>query len=432
MKTLTEEMDHVLETSEKSGAQIVKKSKVGTGYGLFVIIIAFFGYAFSAMDANLFGIALPAVAQSLHITGSQAEYILSIGMALSVVAGLFIGPLADRLGRRKMFQGVLLFTGIFSALTAVVTNFIQLAIVRSLDTIGLDNIGPSNTLVSEMAPPRFRGLFLGIMQAGYPIGMAIAATIATFYLPGHWRTLFLIAFIPALVVVLVAFWIREPQEFMAAKAIRNPAATERRKFEWAQLFEAGIRKQTIVLLFYTFLINGGIAAQGAYFALYLTSHNQLGEVQAAELIGITGWIAVVSQISIGFIADRVSSKHLLVLLPLLASIGIFMMMGHGGFGSLLVDMTIYAVFGNGIYGCLTKYMSESFPVRMRGTAITGLIAIGNLNFVLIPLLGGVLLTIGAAQWTLFIVGAMLVIAGILMIAGRHIRPGQELLAVAGE
>lgn len=198
------------------------------------------------------------------------------------------------------------------------------------------------------------------------------------------------------------------------------------------MFEPGLRKQTIVLLFYTFLINSGIAAQGAYFALYLTSHNHLGEAQAAALIGITGWIAVVSQIIVGFIADRMSAKYLLVILPILASLGIFLMMGHGGYTSMLLDMTIYAVFRNGIYGCLTKYMSESFPARMRGTAITVLVATGNLNFVLIPLIGGIFMTVGAAQWTLFIVGVMLVVAGILMSAGRNIRPGQELHLIAGE
>ncbi|MCF8565745.1 MFS transporter [Alicyclobacillus tolerans] len=396
------------------------------GYSLLVVAIAFLGYTFSAMDAGMFGIALPSVAKSLHISGSAGEYILSIGMAVSVVAGLIIGPLADRFGRRKMLQVVLSFTAIFSALTAFVGNYVQLALVRALDQIGLDNVGPSNTLVAEGVSARVRGLFMGVMQAGYPVGMALAGSIAAFFLPNNWRTLFLIAFIPAIVVVLLAFFVKEPRRFKAAKAERP------HKIEWAQMFEKDIRKQTWILLFYTFLINSGIGAQATYFALYVTSHNHLSAAAAAGLIGITGWIAVASQIFIGILADRIPSKYLLVILPILGSVGIFVMMGNGGYGSMFLAMTIYALFGNGIYGCLTRYMSESFPTRVRGTAITGLVAIGNINFVIIPLIGGVLLAAGVPQYVMLIVGLMMVIAGFLMIAGKVVKPGQELEIVTGE
>jgi MFS family permease len=396
------------------------------GYSLFVVAIAFFGYCFAAMDAGMFGIALPSVASTLKISGSAAEYILSIGMAVSVLAGLLIGPLADRFGRRRMLQVVLAFTAVFSALTAFVANYVQLAIVRALDQVGLDNVGPANTLVAEAVSARMRGLFMGIMQAGYPVGMALAGSIAAFFLPGNWRTLFLIAFIPAIIVVLLAFGVKEPREYKRMQTVQPG------KIKWAQMFEKDIRKQTWTLLLYTFLINSGIGAQATYFVLYVTSHNHIGTGAAAGLIGITGWIAVAAQILVGILADRIPSKYLLIILPILGSLGLFIMMGHGGYGSMFLAMTIYALFGNGIYGCLIRYMSESFPTRVRGTAITGLIAIGNINFVIIPLIGGALLAAGKPQITMLIVAIMMIVAGFIMFAGKLIRPGQELELVAGQ
>lgn len=418
-----------MEKGAELNVSMGQEHDVNLRYNIFVVIIALLGYAFACTDAGLFGVALPAVAKGLHITGPEGEYIMSIGMALSVIAGLFIGPLSDRFGRRKLLQIVLLFTGLFSALTAVVTSFVQLLFVRALATIGLDNVGPANTLVSEESIPKLRGTFMGIMQAGYPIGMAFGGTIAAFYLPDHWRILFVIVFIPAIIVTIAAFWLREPKDFQEIKTRQHSGHS---RSEWVELFKKEYRHQTWVLLLYTFLINGGIAAQATYFVLYINSHNHIGMARAAALFGITGYIAVASQILVGILADRWPAKYFLIGLPLAGSVGIFLLMGSGGYEYVFLGMAIYALFGNGIYGCLIRYMSESFPARLRGTAITGIIAIANINFIIIPLIGGLLMAAGTASMAMLTVGVMLVIASMIMPFGRMIRPGQLLHSVAGE
>lgn len=75
------------------------------------------------------------------------------------------------------------------------------------------------TVVAEEAPARRRGLIMGFVQAGYPLGAATAGTLAAVLLPSSgWRPLFLIAFAPVLIVLVSARFLRESRSFTTVRA----------------------------------------------------------------------------------------------------------------------------------------------------------------------------------------------------------------------
>src|ERR1700722_15306193 len=75
---------------------------------------------FSGYDLNVFGLALPQIQKALHIPEDQAALTVT-WFRLATLAALFIAPLADLFGRRRL----LLFTVFGEALFTMASAFAQ-------------------------------------------------------------------------------------------------------------------------------------------------------------------------------------------------------------------------------------------------------------------------------------------------------------------
>lgn len=418
---------------EPEMVQVGSRTYRRVNYAIFVTVIAFLAYALSSFDTALFGVALPAIAKSLAISPSTAELAASVATAVGVAFVFLIGPLADRWGRRTTMQFVLLFTAVFSAITSIVGSFIQLLIVRGLAGVGFDNIGPSETLVSEESPKQVRGFLMAIIQSGYGVGLALGSGFAAFFLPTHWRILFVWVAIPAFVVFAVAYMLREPPQYYEQLSRKRKKEERTSRYEVFQLFQPEVRRQAIVVILYNIFVLTGFGAEIYFVSIYLTTvvHIALGSV--AILLSISGWVGVLSYLLFGFLGDRFSPKFFLVLLPILAGVSYLAYMNvHGSVAYYTITLAGAIFFTSGVYGCYNRYLSESFPARMRGTALTMGIGFGNVALVIVPLVGAALFANHDPQFTFLMVGLAMIAGGVLMLAGRTIPPGRELKEVAGE
>ena len=116
--------------------------------------IGFIAYALVSMDATMIGVALPVIAKSTGWSLAALGFAVSLSFVPIVLAGLISGPVADRLGRKRTVQYILLIVGLFSGLTAVVSALWQFTVVRFLAGAGLAEGPIANTLVAEEAPPK--------------------------------------------------------------------------------------------------------------------------------------------------------------------------------------------------------------------------------------------------------------------------------------
>jgi len=92
------------------------------------------------------------------------------------VGALLLGSLADRFGRRRPLIACVLYFSIITALAPFAPNYTVFVILRALYGIGMGGYwGIGASLVMESSPRRWRGLFSGIMQAGYSLGYLLAA-----------------------------------------------------------------------------------------------------------------------------------------------------------------------------------------------------------------------------------------------------------------
>ena len=99
------------------------------------------------------------------------------GMALG---SIFLGGVADKIGRRKTLLGCLLVmtVGMLGATSA--TNALQLSIWRVLTGLGIGGLlSCTNAVVAEFSNRKWRSICISLMVIGYPLGGGFGGLFAS-------------------------------------------------------------------------------------------------------------------------------------------------------------------------------------------------------------------------------------------------------------
>ena len=171
--------------------------------------------------------------------GSVATALLLIGWA---TGGLIFGVMGDRLGRAKTLMATITVYSLFTGLSAFSVSWWDFCLYRFLTGLGIGGaFAAAVTLIAEVMPSRARPHALGLLQAFSAIGnitgsLLGACAFQADVLPGlghaarrdfhGWRILFLVGTLPALLVVVVMLYIREPESWLAAREAARHAAAE--------------------------------------------------------------------------------------------------------------------------------------------------------------------------------------------------------------
>jgi MFS family permease len=416
----------------RSAQQAPPVSRRRGGYIAFVVMLAFLAWALVSMDNVMLGVAVPALSPSLHLSLSALEYLVGIFSFVTFAAPVLAGRLIDRFGRRANFQVSLIGTGVFGGLTALVGTVWQFVVVRLLVSTSYGLTEPViNTLVAEEAPRRIRGVLMGFVQAGYPLGAAVAGTIASAVLPGYgWRPLFLVAFAPLLLVLAAGWLLKDSSRFEQVKDTVARRDIEHRP-SWRHLFTPEQRRQTIVTSLFGFCINGGIGLIIGVVTTYLVHVDHMSIGNAAFLFGLSNWVALGSQILVGWLADHLPSKWLMTGYSVLAAVALALLTIPGlSFTMATVSLVGFGFFGNGTFGCYTRYTTESYPTELRGTGTSFSLGCSFLTLSFMPIIGGALIDTSAPA-AIPVISAVLVLLGaVVMTCGKKFPPRLDLEELA--
>ena len=104
----------------------------------------------SAMAVNIFLPMLPQIGAELNTTPAITQYVLTLFLASTAVAQLFIGPMADRYGRRPVLL-VTSFIFVIATLICIFANSIEILLIgRVLQASSAAYIALSRAIVRDM------------------------------------------------------------------------------------------------------------------------------------------------------------------------------------------------------------------------------------------------------------------------------------------
>ncbi|HEX5139085.1 MAG TPA: MFS transporter [Planctomycetota bacterium] len=180
-------------------------------------LVNFFNY----LDRQVVYGMTPLIAESFRLSKFELGWLAAVNLIVFAVASLVSGPIADRVGPRKViFLGVLVWS-ISTIGSALAPSFHVLLLFRALVGVGEGAYGPSaNSLLCAAAPPGRRGRALAI----YNVGMALGGTgglVLGMTLAPHvgWRGVFWIAGGPSVVLAALSAFVAAPDRLPRPHAL---------------------------------------------------------------------------------------------------------------------------------------------------------------------------------------------------------------------
>jgi putative MFS transporter len=422
-----------------------------------MLLASGFGWMFDAMDVGLVSFVVAALVTQWKLHPYEVGYIVSAGFIGMFAGAALAGILADRFGRRPLFQGTLLLYSLATGLCALSSGLGMLLGMRFLVGLGLGGELPvASTLVSELSPARRRGLMIVLLESFWAYGWVLAALIGYFVIPSYgWRAAFLIGALPALYVLLLRRGIPESPRFLAIRGHQADAEAVLQRVEagfaqgslgatekaephganqrgqapvtqgrWQELFQARLGRRTLMLWILWF----GIVF--SYYGIFTWLPSLLRARYPLVMSFQSTLIITLAQIpgyfSAAFLVERWGRKPTLVTYLLACAVGAYFFRAAGSPAEILIWGSIISFFNLGAWGVVYTYTPELYPTRVRGSGAGSAAAFGRIGGVIGPYIVGLLLPAwGAGVGTIFVMFAVvfLVIAADVLILGEETRGG---------
>jgi putative MFS transporter len=432
-----------------------------------LLIVSGVGWMFDAMDILIVGSVVATVASIWKLSPQVSGLIISANLLGMFVGAAAAGALADRFGRKGVFQATLLAYSILTGLSALAWNAFSLAGIRFLAGIGMGGELPvASTLVSEFAPAKRRGWMLVMLESFWAYGSVLAALIGYLFIPAFgWQAAFLIGAIPALYVFILRRAIPESPRYLlsqgrvaeAEAVLRQMAVTDEipkgqarsasgtradgrssSRVGIADLFAPGLARRTIMLWILWF------AMIFSYYGIFTWLPGLLRgkgfTLQQAFLLNlIISVFQIPGYFSAAYLVERWGRKSTLVTFLLLNAVAAFFFAeqslgARADVAQTLLWGGLMAFFNLGAWGIVYTYTPELYPTRVRGTGTGMAAAIGRLSGVLGPYAVGMMLTTYAgSQFAVFITFTVILIIGgmTVLILGEETK-GRTLEEISGE
>src|SRR5690348_8623380 len=208
------------------------------------------------MDSTIYTLVLqPALQQLLATPGGgpvspqavswYGGIILSVFLLGWAVGGVVFGVLADHFGRTRVLVWTILVYAVFTGLAALSQTWWELALFRFITALGIGGEWAAGAaLVAEVWPEEKRTKAAGLLQSAWAAGFIVAAILNLLLRNHGWRFIFVIGVAPALVTILVRWWVREPERWVKARAAEQIAGARRSSMKLAELFSPGLVRAT--------------------------------------------------------------------------------------------------------------------------------------------------------------------------------------------
>jgi AAHS family 4-hydroxybenzoate transporter-like MFS transporter len=411
-------------------ADFIDQQPVG-GFQIRLLLICAAVLFIDGFDTQAIGYVAPALAKEWGLTKGALGPVFSAGLFGLMIGALVFGPLADRIGRKKIIIFSTLAFGIGTLATAFVQDVGMLLAIRFLTGLGLGGAMPNAiAMTSEFSPHRRRSTMVMIMFCGFSVGAALGGFLAAALIPQFgWRSVFVVGGLaPLLLAPFLALRLPESVRFLALTGRAHDRVAQLLGFispkaafapatqfvvhepglagiPVLHLFKAG-RTPVTLLLWVVFFMS--------LLDLYFLSNwlptvlNDLGaSVSQAVAIGSMLQVGgVVGTLALGSIIDRFSFRALaLVYFIAVFAVGAIGQLGHS---VVFVTMAIFAA-GFCIVGgqiAANALAATFYPTSVRATGVGWALGIGRVGSIVGPLVGGALLTMKWSAASVFMAAAL--------------------------
>jgi AAHS family benzoate transporter-like MFS transporter len=404
-----------------------------------LLLLCMFLIMFDGYDLFVYGAAVPTLLKLFNMSPARAGVIGSYALIGAAVGALVLGPLADKIGRKKT---ILVCAAIFSLATFVTgttSTATTFGLCRFIAGLGIGGSLPNVVaLASEYAPQRNRALTVATIMSGMVLGGIVAAGLSIWLFPLFgWRSVFYAGAIPLLFLPLHMKYLPEaPVQLIKTnklKELRSILARVRPQeaLPADAIFEInrGGGKSPIVDLFRE---KRGVSTVLIWILYFMSMYMIYGlGVWLPKMMMNAGfplssglWLMLVlnlgafiaSQIA-GLAADRLGPKYTIVVCFLLTFASIALLSQTRNFYLLLILVALAGAGNNAGQNIAHSYASLYYPPTMRSTGMGFAFGLGRFGAIFGPAITGLLMSMHMSLYGSFMSLAVpgLVAAAVMML-----------------
>jgi MFS family permease len=360
-----------------------------------IVALCFLINMVDGMDVNIMTFVRQALQDDWKVPDAMMGSVFSAGLFGMGLGALFIAPLADRFGRKRIIMAALALMSAGMIACGHLGSLGGLVAARVVVGLGIGTVlAAMAALASESAPTRDQNMAVGIVQAGFPLaavftGFAVAALLKHY----HWQSLLLWAGWLTVFMLPIAWYILPDHDVVAVD--------EKPQVRVGELFLPGLRHRTLWLwaaIFFGLMV--------LYFILSwitkLSIQAGLSETNSIYAGAIYNFGAFVGTMGMSWLAVRVPLGKLIPVL--LVSAAITMMLFATIPLTLSLALILAFIIGvtlQGGYNGVWPLAASVYPSRCRATGIGIAMGIGRSGAVVGPWMGGLLMAAKAPLWALF-------------------------------
>jgi MFS transporter, AAHS family, benzoate transport protein len=373
------------------------------------LIIIFDGY-----DLAVAGIALPSIMKEMGVTAQNAGFMVSAALFGMMIGAIFLGTIADKIGRRWAIAICIGLFSVFTAAAGFTHDPYSFSAMRFLAGLGIGGVMPNVVAqMTEYSPKKIRATMVTLMFSGYAVGGMLAALLGKGLIESYgWSSVFLAAGLPVILIPFILKIMPESMPFLIKEnrldELKNivtriepsyrPDANDRfavpaeDKAEGApigKLFHDGRGFSTAMFWVAFFMCLFMVYALSSWLTKLMAGAGySLGS--ALTFVLVLNFGAMIGAVGGGWLADRFHIKYVLVGMYALAAFSItmlgvkvspemlFLLVGLTGASTIGTQIVTYA------------YAGQFYPMAVRATGIGWASGVGRSGAILAPIVIGTL------------------------------------------
>ncbi|MDD2058341.1 MFS transporter [Pseudomonas sp. GD03860] len=378
-----------------------------------VLILIIDGY-----DLAVVGAALPAIMQDMNVDPTSAGIMAGSALMGTMLGAIFLGTLADRIGRPRMIAICVALFSIFTAVAGLTDDPVSFSIARFIAGLGIGGVLPVCTAqMGEYSPLKLRTRLITLVFAGYSVGGILVALTAKQLIESYgWQWVFYVAGLPVLLIPFIlksmpqsiGYLLRtgrqdelreivqkiEPGLPLANSAVvtGNAPVQSTQETPVRDLFKQGRGFSTVMIwtafmtgLFMVYALNSWLTKLMAMAGFSLGS--ALNFVIVFNLGSIAG--AMVG----GWLSDKFNIKYVLVCFYIIGAIALTLL----GFtrDTTLLFAVVFLVGAStlGTQLLAYAYAGDFYPSEIRSTGVGFASGVGRIGAIVAPVLIGWLVSL---------------------------------------
>jgi len=335
----------------------------------YAYLAAWLGWTLDAFDFTIFLLIMLPISQEFNVPLAAVAAVFTITLWLRLAGATAAGWMADRMGRKAPLMISITWYSVCNFLAGFSPSFAFLFLFRALLGIGMGAEWPAGAaLAMESWPTRSRGFMSGILQGSWGLGFALSS-LAYGLLYEHigWRGLLWIGILPALAVVWIRFYVKEPEVWAENKRQQ----TEKKAEVKAPLFTIFTRRHIYNTLTGCLWMGAAFCVYysiWALFSTYLQKELHWTPIMVATPLFWANIVVFVGSALWGGVADKWGRRPAIIVPCLFAILVTPLYLWNHDPTLIIVGFILQGVFGGSIYGQNPSYLSERFPTEVRATA----------------------------------------------------------------